>query len=58
MAELVKKGDGHIDEGAAVYGLSQTIPDRSVVGEIAATFIETCLDTNKQQEQAQPLKSG
>ena len=45
--DLAAKGVGATDEGAAVYGLSQTIPDRSIVGEIAATFIETILDTNK-----------
>ena len=27
----------------------KTIPDRSVVGEIATTFIETCLDTNRDE---------
>ena len=48
--ELAAKGEAPIDGGAAVYGLSQTIPDRSIVGEIATTFIETCLDTNEQQK--------
>jgi len=59
--DLAAKGVGATDEGAAVYGLSQTIPDRSIVGEIAATFIETILDTNKGYEtkKAKPaLKSG
>lgn len=45
--ELAAKGDAAPSEGAAVYGMSQTIPDRSIVGEIATTFIETILDTNR-----------
>ena len=61
MKELAAQGTAVCDEGAAVYGLSQTIPDRSIVGEIASTFIETILDTNKGygEDKAQPaLKSG
>jgi len=61
VKELAAQGTAVCDEGAAVYGLSQTIPDRSIVGEIASTFIETILDTNKGygEDKAQPaLKSG
>jgi len=61
VTELAQSPGGKTDEGAAVYGLSQTIPDRSVVGEIAATFIETILDTNKDHGgnlSAPALKSG
>jgi len=59
--ELAAKGEAPIDGGAAVYGLSQTIPDRSIVGEIATTFIETCMDTNRDYGRNNPeeqRKSG
>jgi len=57
---LIAAGSEYVSDAVAVYGLAQTIPDRSIVGSIAATFIETCLDTNIQQvaEEAEDTKRG
>jgi len=45
---LIAKGSEYVSEAVAVYGVSQSIPDRSIVGEIASAYTECCLDTNEQ----------
>ena len=45
--DLAVNGVVATDEGAAMYGIAQSIPDRKVVGELATTYIEAMLDTNK-----------
>jgi hypothetical protein len=43
---LIAKGSHYESESVAMYGLAQTIPDRSLVSELSKTYTETCLDTN------------
>lgn len=55
--KLQAKGSKYCSESAAMYGLCQTIPDRSVISELSTAYIEYCLDTNEQHPEVPEERS-
>jgi len=50
VAEIRRNPQAITTGSAAVYGMSQSIPDRSMVGEIAAMFLETIYTLKSKSE--------
>jgi len=46
VAELMKNPGEKANGAAAIYGSSQTVPDRSIITEITAFFMDTLYETN------------
>ncbi|XP_071952664.1 sphingosine-1-phosphate lyase 1-like [Antedon mediterranea] len=44
-AEIMKDPKKKADGAAAIYGMSQSVPDRSMVSEIAQVFLDSCFST-------------
>ncbi|XP_033108376.1 sphingosine-1-phosphate lyase 1-like [Anneissia japonica] len=44
-AEIMKDPKKKADGAAAIYGMAQSIPDRSMVSEIAEAFLDSCFST-------------
>lgn len=50
VAEIRQNPQAITAGSAAIYGMSQSIPDRSMVGEIAAMFLETIYTLKSKSE--------
>lgn len=52
LIEILKNPELAVEGDMAVYGMSQGIPDRSIVGEFTKLFIDSMYFTPKQEEKA------
>lgn len=43
VAQLMIEPKGKLGGSAAIYGMAQTVPDRSIVGEICTKYLDACL---------------
>ncbi|XP_056017657.1 sphingosine-1-phosphate lyase 1-like isoform X2 [Ostrea edulis] len=50
LEELLNSADAEAGGMAAMYGTSQSIPDRSMVAELAGCFVSSLYTTNKSEE--------
>jgi len=55
VAELMKNPEKPVEGKMAIYGVSQTIPDRSIVGDFTRLFLDSLLYTPKKPKKLRKL---
>ncbi|KAL5018188.1 hypothetical protein ScPMuIL_003910 [Solemya velum] len=46
VAEIMKKPNAQAEGMSAIYGMSQSIPDKTLVSDIVGSFLDACYSTN------------
>jgi sphinganine-1-phosphate aldolase len=56
-ANLIQNPDDSMQGKAAIYGSAQTIPDRSLIADMANTFLDACYSTEKPKDDFEEAKN-